>query len=160
MFKRIFYLEILTIRAIFADNLSRFARHQLINASRNATFYQAFIAASKRTGMLWCHCLKERLVWTTRDKKRRNNMAAAERILQLQVEGLQNLEACLKENSIKKRKFVMFIGAIDESGDSWCSDCRDGKSSIVRFSLVYFFNYSHSFLKNTCKFRLSNYCLR
>lgn len=55
------------------------------------------------------------------------NMAAEQKPTQLQVEGLQNLETAIKENADKKRKFVMFIGAIDETGDSWCPDCRDGK---------------------------------
>jgi hypothetical protein len=52
---------------------------------------------------------------------------AEQRVTQIQVEGLQNLQTAINENADKKRKFVMFIGAIDESGDSWCSDCRDGE---------------------------------
>lgn len=58
-------------------------------------------------------------------------MAASERIQQIQVEGLQNLEVSLNENSDKRRIFIMFIGAIDETGESWCSDCRDGKEMLL-----------------------------
>ncbi|KAK3746257.1 hypothetical protein QZH41_016516 [Actinostola sp. cb2023] len=59
-------------------------------------------------------------------------MAASERIPQLQVEGLQNLEVTLHENSSKRRKIIMFIGAIDESGESWCSDCRDAEPVVEK----------------------------
>jgi len=51
----------------------------------------------------------------------------AESIQQIQVEGLQNLEAFLENYADKGRMFIMFIGAIDETGDSWCSDCREGE---------------------------------
>lgn len=72
-------------------------------------------------------------------------MAATERMLQLQVEGLQNLEAALEEHKDKSRRFVMFMGAIDETGESWCSDCRDGKWKASRIH----FNCSSSFRKIT-----------
>lgn len=45
--------------------------------------------------------------------------------LQLQVEGLSNLMEALKEHE-GKRRIVMFIGSMDDSGDSWCPDCREG----------------------------------
>lgn len=45
--------------------------------------------------------------------------------LQLQVEGLSNLMATLKEHE-GKRRAVMFIGSMNESGESWCPDCREG----------------------------------
>lgn len=45
--------------------------------------------------------------------------------LQLQVEGLSNLMATLKEHE-GKRRTVMFIGSMNESGESWCPDCREG----------------------------------
>lgn len=45
--------------------------------------------------------------------------------LQLQVEGLSNLMEALKEHE-GKRRTVMFIGSMDDSGDSWCPDCREG----------------------------------
>ncbi|XP_020628888.1 thioredoxin domain-containing protein 17-like [Orbicella faveolata] len=44
--------------------------------------------------------------------------------LQLQVEGLSNLMATLKEHE-GKRRTVMFIGSMNESGESWCPDCRE-----------------------------------
>lgn len=45
--------------------------------------------------------------------------------LQLQVEGFSNLMETLKEHE-GKRRTVMFIGSMDESGESWCPDCREG----------------------------------
>lgn len=45
--------------------------------------------------------------------------------LQLQVEGLSNLMQTLEEHK-GKRRTVMFIGAMNENGESWCPDCRDG----------------------------------
>ena len=45
--------------------------------------------------------------------------------LQLQVEGLSNLMQTLKEHE-GKRRTVMFIGSMNESGESWCPDCRQG----------------------------------
>ena len=45
--------------------------------------------------------------------------------LQLQVEGLANLMKTLKEHE-GKRRIVMFIGAMNENGESWCPDCREG----------------------------------
>ena len=45
--------------------------------------------------------------------------------LQLQVEGLSNLMATLKEHE-GKRRTVMFIGSMNETGESWCPDCREG----------------------------------
>lgn len=45
--------------------------------------------------------------------------------LQLQVEGLSNLMETLKEHE-GKRITVMFIGSMNESGESWCPDCREG----------------------------------
>ncbi|KXJ27929.1 thioredoxin domain-containing protein 17 [Exaiptasia diaphana] len=59
-------------------------------------------------------------------------MAATDRMLQLQVEGLQNLESTLEEHKDKSRKFVMFMGAIDETGESWCSDCRDAEPVVEK----------------------------
>lgn len=45
--------------------------------------------------------------------------------LQLQVEGLSNLMEALKEHE-GKRRTVMFMGSMNESGESWCPDCRQG----------------------------------
>ena len=45
--------------------------------------------------------------------------------LQLQVEGLSNLMKALKEHE-GKRRTVMFMGSMNESGESWCPDCREG----------------------------------
>ncbi|XP_031551663.1 thioredoxin domain-containing protein 17-like [Actinia tenebrosa] len=59
-------------------------------------------------------------------------MAAEQKPTQLQVEGLQNLETTIQENADEKRKFVMFIGAIDETGDSWCPDCRDAEPVVEK----------------------------
>ena len=54
------------------------------------------------------------------------NLTMAEpKQLQLQVEGLDNLKEKLKENE-GKRIILMFIGSMDDNGDSWCPDCRDG----------------------------------
>lgn len=54
------------------------------------------------------------------------------RQLQIQVEGLQNLNETLEEHK-GKQIVVMFIGSMLEEGDhigeSWCPDCRDGKHS-------------------------------
>lgn len=46
--------------------------------------------------------------------------------LQLQVEGLGNLMQTLKEHG-GKRRIIMFIGAMNENGESWCPDCRDAE---------------------------------
>lgn len=45
--------------------------------------------------------------------------------IELQVEGLEQLKNYLDEHK-GKPIFLMFTGAIDETGDSWCSDCRNG----------------------------------
>ena len=45
--------------------------------------------------------------------------------LELQVEGLEHLKNTLEEHK-GKPIFLMFTGAIDETGDSWCGDCKRG----------------------------------
>ena len=47
-------------------------------------------------------------------------------IIELQVEGLVQLKKALEEHK-GKLIFMMFTGAIDETGDSWCIDCRKGR---------------------------------
>lgn len=62
---------------------------------------------------------------TSTNCKPTNLVMSEPKQLQLQVEGLSNLMATLKEHE-GKRRTVMFIGSMNESGESWCPDCREG----------------------------------
>lgn len=70
--------------------------------------------------------LQTRLCGANRGGERRIEIIMSEpKQLQLQVEGLSNLMTTLKEHE-GKRRAVMFMGSMNESGESWCPDCRDG----------------------------------
>ena len=49
------------------------------------------------------------------------------RVKQLQCEGLANVNELIEQHK-EKNIFLYFCGAIDETGESWCPDCRNGKS--------------------------------
>ncbi|EDO42121.1 predicted protein [Nematostella vectensis] len=55
----------------------------------------------------------------------------AGRIPQLQVENCAELFEKIEEQK-GKRIFVMFIGAIDETGDSWCPDCVRAEPNVEK----------------------------